>query len=239
MKCLFVVPTIMGKPDQEIVCVENLAKQVPECRVLFISNVEDPDFTNYTPTLSNIEKRVSGTKYSIAKAVNLAIDELQDEEYFCFVQSDVMVNREFLEAFEKIVSDETLNTGVIGTARRNIFDRYNIKMAPKYGVTFHKTLWSDSIMFFKRDLINVIGKFNEDYLGDKESQEYCYRAHKAGYNNYYVQPGQHMIFKHHSVPFTGKVKYDKNEFLSVVETTRNKFRKQWSQWEENQVRSFV
>jgi hypothetical protein len=229
----------MRNPKQEIECVENLANEFPECKILFVSNVIDSDFSDYSPSKPNIHKFVSGKKYSISKAINLAIDKITDETYFCFVQSDVIINRKFIGVFEKIASDVELKTGVIGTARRNNFNTFNRRMKSKYGVDFYKVIWSDSVMFFRTDLIQSIGRFNEEYLGDKESQEYCYRAHEAGFSNYYVIPSDGMVYKHNSVPFNNKVKTDKNEFLNTVSNTRKLFWKEWTTWEKNQKHLFV
>ena len=83
---LFVVPTIMNRPLYEILNLENCAKNFPESRFLFISNIEDDNFSNYQPTLDNIEKHVSGVQYSISEAINKGYSLNNGEKYFCFLQ---------------------------------------------------------------------------------------------------------------------------------------------------------
>ena len=49
--CLFITPTVMARPEFEISNVEHLAKEFPHDRVLFISNIEDDDFSNTTTNI--------------------------------------------------------------------------------------------------------------------------------------------------------------------------------------------
>ena len=120
MSYLFVIPTIMGRPKMEISNVEYLAKEFPNSRILFISNVEDEDFSKYIPSRDNIFKLVSGKKYSISKALNLGIKELK-EDYFIFVQSDVKVNKQAIDFFKKTHQTQP-NVGVIGIQQHSNFN---------------------------------------------------------------------------------------------------------------------
>lgn len=226
----------MNNPRDEINSVELLAANHPFSRVLFICNEEDDSFSNYVPNYPNIEKYVSGIRFSISKALNLAISKIKDEKYFCFVQSDVHVDAYDVKKLLTILENETLNCGVIGLQKHSNFHKYNKYAGIFSGLSLHRTLWADGIMLFKTSLFNEVGLFNENYFGDKESQEFCYRVHDVGYCNYLVEG---VKWRHMSVPFTEKSKINKDELLSVREDTVNEFRKKWMQWEEGQKYLFV
>ena len=233
--CLFIVPTIMTRPEYEISNVEHLAKIFPNDRILFISNIEDEDFSKYNPSLPNIEKYVSNKLYSISKAINTGLDKLLDEKYICFIQSDVRLSANVIERCQQICDDIELNTGVVGTKVHSNFSRFNKLISGKFDdVTLYNVLWADAVMFWSIDVYKQVGRFNEIYLGDVESKEYCYRAHNLGYNNYYFTLSKDMMYETNSLLFSQKTKYDPNGFMNVVRTTRHKFDSQWQPWEETQ-----
>lgn len=239
MKCLFIVPTIMTRPQFEINNVENIAKTFPESDVVFVSNIDDLDFKNYIPKYTNIKKRISGKLYSISKAINTGLEELTDHQYISFIQSDMIVSKDVIQFCKKIVDDTDLKCGVVGVRSHSTFNRFN-KIIKRYDkIDLYRVLWSDGIMFWSKNLYDTIGEFDEIYLGDKESQDYCYRAHQAGYHNYYFKPSDDMLVKHNSLPFPQKTKYNSNDFMNIVNNTKNIFRKKWINWEENQKHLFV
>lgn len=236
--CIFLVPTIMARPELEISSVEKLAKTFKEAQVYFISNVEDEDFNKYVPTQSNIQKVISGTKFSISKALNKVLRELDDEKYVCFVHSDIVIPRELIESCIKISDTPELNVGVLGVESRSNHSTYGKDTGVYSDIKLKRVLWSDGIMFFTREVFEEVGYFNEDYFGDKESQEYCYRVHDKGFSNYKMTLPQHLSIDHHLIPFTGKVKYDKEEFKLAVEQSRTLFRSIWHPWEPEQKHFF-
>ena len=237
--CLFIVPTIMTRPEYEISNVEHLAKIFPNDRILFISNIEDEDFSKYNPSLPNIEKYVSNKLYSISKAINTGLDKLLDEKYICFIQSDVRLSANVIERCRQICDDIGLNTGVVGTKAHSNFQRFNKLINGKFNdVTLYNALWADAVMFWSTDVLKRVGRFNEIYFGDKESQEYCYRAHDLGYNNYYFTRSKDMIYESNSISFPQKTKYDSNEFMDIVHKTQHQFKKKWIPWEETQHHRF-
>ena len=239
MNCLFIVPTVMARSEYEISNVEHLAKTFPNDRVLFISNIEDEDFSNYQPTRSNIEKYVSNKLYSIAKAMNCGISKIKGEKYICFVQSDIRMSKNVIEYCKTISDDLSLNTDIIGSTKHSNFHRFN-KLISKnnLGQSLYSTLWADGIMFWSKEVLDRVGTFNEEYFGDKESQEYCYRAHDAGFNNYYFTLAPNMMYETKQVAFEGKTKYNVKEFLDIKTKTVVKFREKWCPWEEKQYFRF-
>ena len=237
INCLFIVPTIMTRPEYEISNVEHLASTFPNDRVLFISNVEDEDFSNYQPSQPNIEKYISNKLYSISKAINTGIDKIQDEEYICFIQSDIRISYNVIDCCKQIADAPTLNAGIVGTTPHSNFHRFSKLLSDNidgHGQKLYNVLWADGIMFWSTKILHQIGMFNEEYFGDRESQEYCYRAHDVGYSNYYFTIAREMFYETRQLPFSSKTKYDSKEFLAIVNDTDKRFREQWYPWQDEQ-----
>lgn len=237
---LFVVPTIMNRPDFEIANLEMMAKQFPDQRFLFICNTEDASFHEYVPKYDNIEKYISGLPFSISAAINLGIDNIFGEKYFCFLQSDAYINRKSIIDIKNLCSDPTLNAGVIGITKHSNFYPYSKSLGLFYSLHVHKVLWADGVMFFKTSILKDIPYFDMRYFGDKESQDFCYRVHKKGYNNYYVEKASNdQEWYHKSLEFKDKAKSNTEEFLIFRQDAVSLFSKLWHKWEKTQKHLFV
>ena len=236
MSFLFTVPTIMGRPKLEIANVENIANQFPESKVYFVSNTVNEHFSSYKPVHSNIIKEVSNKKFSISKALNVGLSNFT-EDFFIFVQSDMYVDREAILLFKELYS-KIENVGVIGVTKHSGFNTFS-KNISFPGTNVFKVLWADGIMFIPRMVFEQVGYFNEDYLGDKESQEYCYRTHNLGFNNLFIQSSQVGRWAHKGIEFSKKVDRNYNqEFLNSVTQSRALFNKRWAGWEQDQKKLF-
>jgi len=237
---LFVVPTIMNRPLYEILNLENCASNFPESRFLFISNVEDENFSNYEPTLPNIEKHISGVQYSISEAINKAYSLNNGEKYFCFLQSDVYIPKESIKSIKSLCDDVNFNVGVIGITKHSNYNRFHKRLGIYYGLNVHKVLWADGIMFFKMSMFDAVGLFDTAYFGDKESQDFCYRVHSLGFSNYYVESCMEINkWVHSSLTFSEKSKTDNSNFRKLVTESRDIFAKKWYEWEHKQTHLFV
>lgn len=237
---LFVVPTIMNRPEFEISNLELMAKQFPNQRFLFVCNTEDDSFLEYVPKYSNIEKSISGTPFSISAAINLGIDNIFGEKYFCFLQSDVYINRKSIICIKNLCSDPTLNAGVVGITKHSNFKPYSKDLGLLYSLHTYKVLWVDGIMFFKTSLLKDIPYFDMRYFGDKESQDFCYRVHSKGYHNYYVERALNdQEWYHKSLEFKDKAKSNTVEFLNLRKESVSLFSKLWHEWEKTQKHLFV
>jgi hypothetical protein len=237
---LFVVPTIMNRPLFEILNLENCANNFPESRFIFISNVEDDSFSDYEPNVPNVEKHISGVKYSISEAINKAYALRKNEKYFCFLQSDVYITQNSINSIKSLCEDPNFNVGVVGITKHSNFNRFNKRMGMYYGMNIHKVLWADGIMFFKMEMFENVGLFDTAYFGDKESQDFCYRVHSLGYDNMLVESCvENNKWFHESLTFSEKSKTDNSNFREMVTASRNLFAKKWYSWEDNQTHLFV
>lgn len=237
---LFVVPTIMNRPEFEITNLELVAKQFPKQRFLFVCNTKDDSFSEYVPKYSNIKKLISGVPFSISAAINLGINYILWEKYFCFLQSDVYINRQSIISIKNLCSDPTLNAGVVGITKHSNFNPYSKDLGLLYSLHVHKVLWADGIMFFRTSILKDIPYFDMRYFGDKESQDFCYRVHEKGYNNYYVEKASNdQEWYHKSLEFKDKAKSNTEEFLIDRQEAISLFSKVWHIWEKTQKHLFV
>ena len=194
-KIKFVVPTVFARKETEILCVENLCEQAlkhnVENEVHMVCNFESIEFEKWKPEHPQIQKHVSHLMHSISKALNVIAkqENTKDFDYFCFVQSDVFFEDEtWIEKCIEVY--ETYgNVGVIGTRPHSDFERYNKLIADIKinGIDeMHEVLWSDGIMFFSTKFFDEIGYFDEQFFGDCESQDFCYRLFEKEYKNIYI-----------------------------------------------------
>jgi GT2 family glycosyltransferase len=128
----------------------------------------------------------------------------------------------------------------VGITKHSNFNRFNKRLGMFYGMDIHKVLWADGIMFFKMSMFDSIGLFDTSYFGDKESQDFCYRAHDSGYNNLFVEScTENHRWIHNSITFSEKSKTDNSNFRKLVTESRNIFAKKWYEWEDRQTHLFV
>lgn len=232
-KINFVVPTPWRDPYGEHKCVNDLAKHANslglDYKVYFVCNEWDlkPEFQQLQFDDDNIILLGHNMNYSISKSVNMVIDKSKDVDYVCFVQSDVhfdtanwLVNCiDVCSSYDKI--------GIIGFQKHSIASRIDeIPFATESGCEFLKTPFSDGIMFFTTDLMNNIGRFDESYFGDKESQDYCYRANNDGYHNLRMLSNSNEIH-HNQLPFNRKTNTNTELYLQSVANSKELFNTQW------------
>lgn len=233
MKINFVVPTPWRDPTGEIECVSNLAKIAKELnldyKVFFVCNEWDikTEFQQLKFDDPNIIIEGHNLNYSISKSVNIALQKSLDTDYFCFVQSDVhFKNSNWLR-----ICIETYNSidkvGVIGfrphKSSNHILDTPEI--IDSYEL--YPALWSDGFMFFKTSLSQEIGLFDEQYFGDCESQDFCYRLHSIGYTNYWLKDVKQEI-EHRLISFPNKTNTNPELWMNKVEQSRRLFESIWN-----------
>lgn len=79
-------------------------------------------------------------------------------------------------------------------------------------------------MFFSIDKLKEIGKFNENYFGDCESEDFNYHIRENGYKIYRVI----LSYIHYSDPFKSKVTKEENIiFLNHVKKSRFLLAQKW------------
>ncbi len=237
MKVLFAIPTIFQKANQDVrkKCLDKLFYQCElneiDYRVFIICNYPNDDFNNWKITSEKVVKKISEVKFNISVSLNIAIDEINDEDYFCFIHDDQEILDDYwIQNFIKIYENEKLKCGVLGI-RSHYQGRSLIKKMLflkrkafirefKYEIQEHTFV--DGIMFISVDKIKKVGKFDENFFGDCESEDYNYRLQELGYINYHVT----IPNKHHSTEFKLKVSLEENQKLLEHITKSRQYKKQ-------------
>lgn len=222
MKVLFTVPTLYSNPAHTQACVDGLIEttQDVERDIYVVVNEMNEAFERWKPE-APVQKRCSNLAFNIAKAINTGIDELTDHDYFCFVDEGLRFRQGWLEDLINIY-EEYDNVGVIGNKGHSTFKFYHVPLKDK----LYEVLWSDGIMLIKRDRIEKVGRFDEDYFADCETQDYCYRLMEAGYTNLYYQSEK---LHHKNVGWSDKSPRSK-ELIEVAERSRGLFMSRWDEW---------
>ena len=239
MKLYVVVPTIMTNPSVEERNVEYLANQLDlhnlDFEIHFVCNTPMKDFDRINPKHPKVFKSVSNLQFSISRAVNSIFEKVEPgaQDVFAFVQSDCYFeNNDWIKYYLEILFDKDYNAGVLGQRphlRTNVIELKEVYQ-DKFSLFY--SFWNDGVMMFTRELYEHIGPFDENYFGDCESQDFCYRAHKAGYQNYFVSDNESFFkYKHHSANFTSKARFDAGVFKNKVQESRNYLNSKWRQFE--------
>jgi len=232
-KINFVVPTPWRDPNGERKCVIDLAKHANslglDYKVFFVCNEWDvkPEFQTQKFDDDNIIILGHNMHYSISKSVNMVIDKSKDVDYVCFVQSDVHFDAANWLADCIDVCSSNDNIGIIGFQKHTTRHKFpEMPFTTNTGCEFLKTLFADGVMFFTTDLMNDIGNFDESYFGDRESQDYCYRANNGGYHNLRMISNSNEIH-HTQLPFSKKTNTSPELYLRAVSDSTNLFKSRW------------
>lgn len=163
----------------------SLASQIDskKDRILTISSVS-PTFSPGVDCWADIS-RAHLDPHNIAAALNLGLDRMGDFEYFCFLHDDIIIHDEnWLDEYIYFWKDRNY-PGSIGLRlhgkdkefppRHELFQGY---------LPWAEVTWSDGILFTSRKVIAKVGRFDEGYVGDCETQDYCYRILKSGLVNF-------------------------------------------------------
>lgn len=243
MKLHIVVPTIMTNPSQEFDCLKELAITFDlsnlDYTIYFVSNIELNEFNSYVPYNNRIKKSISNLSFSISRAVNSVFEniEFQDDDILGFIQSDTFFgNKKWITEYIDILNDKNLNAGVIGARPHKASNKFFNSIFYKNKFTIVKVLWADGVMLFKGKTFKDTGYFDEQFFGDCESEDFCYRVHDKGYNNYWLSDDtKYFNYENRAVSFDSKARYDRENFKQLVNFSKIYFRTKWKDFEYNHM----
>lgn len=239
MKLHIVVPTIMTNPNQEFNCLKELADSFNQAKldytIYFVSNTELPEFNNYIPYNNNIKKSISNLNFNISRAINSVYEciKFEDDDILGFIQSDTFFsNKNWILDYIDVLQDKNLNAGIIGArphSGSNVIHDY-ISYNGKFQLC--KVLWADGVMLFRGKVFRDTNGFDEGFFGDCESQDFCYRVHHLGYNNYWCSDdNRYFGYVNRSTDFNSKARYNKDEFKKRVDESHEYWKKKWYDFE--------
>lgn len=240
MKLHIVVPTIMTNPPVEFSCIKTLDHQFSKLnldyQIYFVSNFFIEEFDKFKVPSDKVTKLNSNLRFNIARALNFVFEniEINDEDVLGFIQSDVFFeNDNWIEPYLEIIATEEYNSGVLGVRPHK--SNNVVELLGKYDNKFslYSSLWNDGTMLFSGKVLKTVGLFDEKFFGDCESKDFCFRAHEAGFINYWMSDDENWFrFKHLTSSFQYKAKVDKSTYLSLVDDSRKYFHKKWEKFEK-------
>jgi len=239
MKLHIVIPTIMTQPENEFKIVDYLHDQLEDLNLdfhlYFVCNTDMDEFRKYTPKTGKITKHISNLQFSISRALNSVFESIEytEEDILGFIQSDCYFeNYNWIKYYIEIINNPEYNAGVLGQRPHLRTNIISLKEKYKDKFSLFDSYWNDGVMLFKGSLLNDIGMFDENYFGDCESQDFCYRAHQAGYKNYWLSDNEKFFkFKHLTVNFGSKARHDQGIFHKKAQESRKYFDSKWRQFE--------
>ena len=242
-KILFCLPTLYKASRKQLIH-ENIDRLIKQCkigniefRIQLIINEQKASFENAEFNDKRVEKKVSDNQYHISRALNKCLIDLNEDEYFCFMQDDFTIfDDNWIKKCIGAYEDESLNAGVIGARKHSTGNKYCFYVGERSGVILEKVLWSDGIMFFSHKIYKEVGLFDETYRVDRESQDYCYSAMKKGYTNYCILNKPQLMWDQLSEAFTNKSEQgDIDHFMKLKDISERYFVSKWADWENQKI----
>ena len=233
----FIMPILFSlRKELEIECIKKLTHQIklnnnPHNKFYVAGHKDNQEFINWQVTDNIIEKVYYNTKYSISEPINIVAKKC-DTEYFCFIHPDVVVyDDSWIYKFQNMTNDLE-NVGILGIQNHSDFKEFSIKIYP----TVYQVLFADAIMFFKSELFEEIGLFSMKYLADCESADFSYKALRAGYKNYWIDPTC-IPAEHFLTPFRYKIK-DSDVLVVHAKNSVEIFSKKWKRFKEMYINHY-
>lgn len=230
----FIMPILFSlRKELEIECIKKLTQQIklnnnPHNKFYVAGHKDNEEFINWNVTDDIIEKVYYNTKYSISEPINIVAKKC-DTEYFCFIHPDVIVHDDnWIYKFQN-TANVLHDVGILGIQNHSDFKDFSIKVYP----TIYQVLCADAIMFFKSELFEEIGFFSMKYLADCESADFAYKALRAGYKNYWIDPTC-IPAEHFLTPFRYKTT-NTEELLVNAKNSAEIFWKKWKTFKESYI----
>lgn len=224
MKILFTIPTLYNTPAITQECTSQLLESTKafERDIYVVANQATESFNSWKVE-EPVHKKSSELAYNISRAINVGLDALTDHDYFCFVDEGLRFKEGWLEEFISIYTEYD-NVGVLGNRPHSTFKSYNVPLKED----LYEVLWTDGVMLIKADRIESIGRFDESYFADCETQDYCYRAMQQGYKNLYY----HSKKIEHKKSITSQ----SIQIADIVSKSRRLLDSRWGEWREKMYR---
>lgn len=126
---------------------------------------------------NKVEYVALGKNEGIAKALNIGIEKFlnSDSEMILTMDQDSYFSKNNLDILIQNINKEKEKIGIFSPIHKITTGNFIVKKDELK----EKVMTSGNIL--TKDLINEIGKFNEDLFIDEVDYEYCFRAREKGY----------------------------------------------------------
>lgn len=226
---LFVIPTLFTAPRSVNRCAKRIHANMRnfdiEYKICVVVNSRSDKFDKYSFS-SPVEKLCGHRQFNISRALNVAVKEFPDYEFFCFYDEGMEISHtSWLDHSIRLLKSHE-GAGLIGCRPHSSFDffRNEVSRSP----SIYEVLWSDGVLLTKMSTITAFGGFDEDYFAECELQDFGYRLHQSGFTNYYW----HKLADSHKLVKFEKKHSDKHELLRLRASSRALFHQRWSEFEK-------
>jgi GT2 family glycosyltransferase len=204
-----IIPSYNGAKELKI-CFNSLEKQTcKEFNVILVDNGSNDDSVKYTRRKFPKHKIIMLDKnYGFAKAINAGLKfslAFNKSEYVLLLNNDIELKEDFLakgiETFENIKEASFIAVKMLNYFKRDIIDDCGDFIKANGGSPFARghaekdTGQYDKpefifgacagAAFYRKELFNKIGLFDEDYFAYLEDLDFSFRLQLAGYKCYY------------------------------------------------------
>lgn len=226
-KIIFVIPTLFHNKELVVNCVQslrtNMSKFDIQYEIFVVINTMTDEFQAYDFG-DHVNKLSSDLQFNIGKALNTVALNVDDYDYFCYVDEGLTIDNDIWINYLIELFDNNDNIGIVGCRPHSTFNNFNKKITtPDNYLELYEVLWSDGIMFTTKEIMYKFNGYDESYFGDCEMQDFGYRVHFSGYINIYW-PG---LFKHTLIDY--RLKSNKpDELIALANQARQLFKNKWN-----------
>jgi len=223
-KILFTIPTLFHNKHLVINCIDSLRENLKqfeiEYEICVVINEPTDSFINYEFG-PGVTKLCSNLQFNISKALNTAIQNSNDFDYFCYIDEGLTINHDYWIDYILELFENNPMIGLVGCRPHSTFNNYNklLSNTPE----LYEVLWSDGILFTTKTILTTFNGFDESFFGDCELQDFGYRLHFSNYINIYWK----NLAKHKLVDYREKSSKP-NELIHLANRSRLLFKQRWN-----------
>ncbi len=222
-------------------CVDSLKRYTSHpYELIFVDNGSDDGTPEYLKTIAGAKVIENAENLGFPKACNQGI-EVATGDYILLLNNDVILTDQWLERLVACANSDA-KIGIVGPMTNNISGQQrdehvqysSIEEMHHYAQLFHEKNrgnWLDCprivgfCMLVKREVVEKIGTLDERFgKGNFEDDDYCLRAHQAGYRT--VIAGDAFIHHFGSVTFKQTTDYN-----ALLKENEQKFLEKWGSGE--------
>ena len=199
-KCIITVNWNLAKNTNRFINLLLSLDEIENTQIYVINNTpEENDMFSLWENDPKVTIINSGKNVGYACGLNIGIEEaLKDHEieYFIITNNDVTVPQSLLKDFEKLDWQKSILSPIIVYENSTIIQNTGGRISYLIGGTINNNknvpldkmkakkidFLSGCMMMISREIIEVVGLFDADYLAYYEDVDYCVRVKSKGYN---------------------------------------------------------
>jgi hypothetical protein len=238
MSILVIIPTTAVRLDLIKRVIESYYHNNPtyEFRFVLVKNgtASDELYYEYDFGHSNVEKHKSYPGGNIAKATNVGLDLLGDEDYVILGEDDFIINQSnWIDVLIKIYKTVE-SPGCIGNRLHgNQISNHQLPSLNYLNDGLFEVFWIDGILFMESEKARTY-RCDETLVGATEWADYCIQMIDGGFKNYYCKFDG---IEHHSIRLAQK--YEHAETKIIIGESNSLFYHKWKNTDNSKINYFM